>query len=75
MRESAQTPTATQGLVEAVETDAETGEVVLSLRLDPDHAGMDLYRGEAVLEQRLFLPSEIEEDLLDALDPRGGRHE
>jgi len=65
----------TIGYVETVETDAETGEVVLSVRLDTDPAGIDLFKGEAVLDGPLFLPGSVEDSLLDVLDPGGGPRE
>jgi hypothetical protein len=62
----------TIGYFEAVEDDTD-GEVVLRIRLDK--AGINPFENEIQIDGRLFIPSEVEEDLLDALDPRGGRHE
>ena len=62
----------TIGYFEAVEDDTD-GEVVLRIRLDK--AGIDPFENEIRIDGRLFIPSEVEEDLLDALDPRGGRRE
>jgi hypothetical protein len=62
----------TIGYVEAVEDDAD-GEVVLRIRLDK--GGIDPFENEVRIDGRLFIPSEVEEDLFDALDPRGGRRE
>lgn len=66
------------GHVETFGIDVETGEVVLSVRLDPDHATGDLGESEVVLDGPLFLPSDVEGailDLLDALTSRGGSRE
>jgi len=62
----------TIGYVETVEDDAD-GEVVLRIRLDK--ADIDPYENEVRIDGPLFVPDEFEADLLDALDPRGGRHE
>jgi len=62
----------TIGYVEAVEDDTD-GEVVLRIRLDK--GGIDPFENEVRIDGRLFVSDEFETDLLDTLDPRGGRHE
>lgn len=60
------------GHVESFEVDADTGEVVLSVRLDPDESHGDLSESEVVLDGPLYLPESVEGtilDLLDALSP------
>lgn len=63
---------AVSGHVESFAIDADTGEVVLSVRLDPDESHGDLSESKVVLDGPLYLPESVEETILDLITVLGG---